>query len=54
MTTVKTYLRSQAVRTTEDFRVGEDGVYGIDWDSSWTAAHPPMCRESMFPCLSWG
>ncbi|MCC2876890.1 alpha/beta hydrolase [Lachnoclostridium pacaense] len=35
MTTVKTYLRSQAVRTTEDFRVGEDGVYGIDWDSSY-------------------
>lgn len=37
MTTVKTFLRSQAVRTTEEFHVGRDGVYGVDWDSSYCA-----------------
>ena len=34
-TTVHTFLRSQAVRTTEDYHVGEDGVYGIDWESTY-------------------
>lgn len=54
MTTVKTFLRSQAVRTTEDFQVGEDGVYGIDWDSSYcctpanvTGIHTPMLVMGM-------
>ena len=54
MTTVKTFLRSQAVRTTEEFHVGEDGVYGVDWDSSYccppgnvTGIHVPMLAVGM-------
>lgn len=54
MTTVKTFLRSQAVRTTEEFHVSEDGVYGINWDSSYccppgnvTGIHVPMLAMGM-------
>lgn len=35
ITTVKNYLSSYAVRTTEDYGYGEDGVRGIDWESSY-------------------
>lgn len=34
-TTVKKYLSSYALRTTEDYGFNEDSVYGIDWDSSY-------------------
>ena len=34
--TVKGFLSSQALRTTEDFAVTEDDVLGIDWNSSYS------------------
>ncbi len=33
--TIRTYLNSSAVRTTEDFGYDEDSMYGIDWLSSY-------------------
>ena len=33
--TVKNYLTSYAVRTLDDYGYGEDGVWGIDWESSY-------------------
>lgn len=33
--TVKNYLSSYAVRTLEDYGYGEDGVWGVDWASSY-------------------
>lgn len=33
--TVKNYLTSYAVRTLDSYGYGEDGVWGIDWDSSY-------------------
>lgn len=34
-TTIRTYLSSSAVRTTEDYGYNEDSVQGIDWTSSY-------------------
>lgn len=34
--TVKNYLSSYAVRTTAEYGYGEDGVWGIDWGSSYS------------------
>ena len=34
-TTVKTFLRSKAVRVSADFRYDETTLYGVDWDSSY-------------------
>lgn len=34
--TVRNYLSSYAVRTQEDYGYGEDGVWGIDWESSYS------------------
>lgn len=53
MTTVKTYLRSQAVRAEADFRVGEDGVYGIDWDSCYCCT-PSNVTGIRVPALIMG
>ncbi len=36
-TTVRGFLSSQAIRTTEDFHIGEDGVYGVDFNSSYAS-----------------
>ena len=35
--TVYNYLSSYAVKTTEDYGYGEDGVTGIDWHSTWNS-----------------
>lgn len=37
--TIRNYLSSYAVRTTEDYGYGEDSVWGIDWASSYNC--PP-------------
>lgn len=34
VTTIKTYLSSNCVRTTQDYAVREDGITGIDYDSA--------------------
>jgi hypothetical protein len=34
--TVRTYLNSSAVRTTDNFGYNEDSLYGIDWSSSYS------------------
>ncbi|MDR1901897.1 MAG: hypothetical protein LBQ88_06425 [Treponema sp.] len=39
ITTVRNYLDSYAVRTTEDYGYNEDSVFGIDWASAWNC--PP-------------
>ncbi len=35
--TVRGFLSSQALRTTEEFAVKEDGIYGVDWNSSYAS-----------------
>lgn len=52
--TVRNYLSSYAVRTTEDYGYGEDSVWGIDWASSYncppgnvTGIHVPMLVMGM-------
>lgn len=52
--TVRNYLTSYAVRTTEDYGYGEDGVWGIDWSSSYncppgnvTGIHVPILVMGM-------
>lgn len=35
--TVKGFLSSQAIRTTKDFAVREDGIVGVDWNSSYAS-----------------
>lgn len=35
--TVKGFLSSQALRTTDDFAVLEDGILGVDWNSSYAS-----------------
>lgn len=35
ITTVRCYLSGQSVLAEEDFHVGDDGVYGVDWNSSY-------------------
>lgn len=35
ITTVRTFLKSSAVRVTEAYGYNEDSLYGIDWDSSY-------------------
>lgn len=35
--TVRGFLSSQAIRTTEDFAITEDDVLGVDWDSSYAS-----------------
>lgn len=52
--TVRNYLSSYAVRTTEDYGYGEDGVWGIDWASSYncppgnvTGIHVPLLVMGM-------
>ena len=45
MTTARTFLCSRAVRTTEDYHVSTDGIYGIDWDSCY------CCTPSNVPFI---
>lgn len=52
--TVMNYLTSYAVRTLDDYGYGEDGVRGIDWDSSYccpvgnvTKIHVPLLVMGM-------
>ncbi len=35
--TIKGFLSSQAIRTTEDFAVKADGIVGVDWNSSYAS-----------------
>ncbi len=53
ITSVKTYLSAQAVRTTEDFRYDESHIYGIDWDSSYCCT-PGNMRHVKAPLLLMG
>jgi hypothetical protein len=51
--TVRTYLNSSAVRTTEDFGYNEDSLYGIDWVSSYSCTPGNMMGVSA-PTLLMG
>lgn len=53
MLTVRNYLYSYAVRTKEDYGYGEDGVWGIDWSSSYSCP-PGNMREIHVPLLVMG
>lgn len=37
-TTVRTFLKSSAIKTLNDFHYDESGIYGIDWDSCYCTA----------------
>lgn len=52
-TTVRGYLNSFAVRTTPDFAYGEDGVRGIDWESTY-AVTPGNVGHITVPTLVMG
>lgn len=51
--TVKGFLSSQAIRTTEDFAITEDDVLGVDWDSSY-ASPISNIRHIRVPALFMG
>ena len=53
ITSVKTYLSAQTVRTTEDFGYDETHIYGIDWDSSYCCT-PGNMRHVKVPLLLMG
>jgi hypothetical protein len=53
ITTVRNYLTSYAVRTTEDYGYDEDSVFGIDWSSSWNCV-PENIRGVTVPLLIMG
>ena len=53
ITSVKTYLSAQAVRTTEEFGYDETHIYGIDWDSSYCCT-PGNMRHVKAPLLLMG
>lgn len=52
-TTVRGYLNTYAVRVTPDFGYGEDGVRGIDWNSSY-AVTPGNVAGITVPTLAMG
>jgi len=52
-TTVRTYLNSFAVRTTEEYSYGEDSIQGIDWSSSYSCT-PGNVQEISAPLLVMG
>ena len=51
--TVRTYLNSSAVRTTDNFGYNEDSMYGIDWLSSYNCTPGNMMGVSA-PLLVMG
>ncbi len=51
--TVRNYLYSYAIRTEADFGYGEDGVWGIDWSSSYSCP-PGNMRGIHAPLLVMG
>ena len=53
ITSVKTYLSAQAVRTTGDFHYDETHIYGIDWDSTYCCT-PGNMRGVQAPLLLMG
>ena len=53
ITSVKTYLSAQAVRTTEEFGYDESKIYGIDWDSTYCCT-PGNMRGVKAPLLLMG
>lgn len=53
VTTVRTFLRSSAVLTTEDLHYDESGIYGVDWDSSYCTG-PGNAAHIKVPMLLMG
>lgn len=53
ITTAKNFLTNSAVQTTEDYRIGEDGVVGIDWSSSYNCG-PGNIQYISVPTLAMG
>jgi len=51
--TVRTYLNSSAVRTTDDFGYDEDSMYGVDWLSSYNCT-PGNIMDVSAPLLVMG
>ena len=51
--TIRTYLNSYAVRTTDNYGYNEDSVYGIDWLSSYSCTPGNMMGVSA-PLLVMG
>jgi len=51
--TIRTFISSNAVRTTENYSVTEDGIYGIDYDSSYSCT-PGNIQYISSPILIMG
>lgn len=51
--TVYNYLTSYAVRTLDDYGYGEDGVWGVDWDSTYNCP-PGNVKHIRVPSLFMG
>lgn len=51
--TVRNYLTSYAVRTLDDYGYGEDGVWGVDWDSTYSCP-PGNVKHIRVPSLFMG
>jgi hypothetical protein len=51
--TVRTYLNSSAVRTTEDYGYNEDSLFGIEWSSSYNCT-PGNMMDVSAPLLVMG
>lgn len=51
--TVKEFLNTYAIRVTDDFGYGEDGVRGIDWSSNYACA-PGNVKGITVPLLTMG
>jgi pimeloyl-ACP methyl ester carboxylesterase len=52
-TSVEGFLSTYAIRTTADYHYGEDGIEGIDWDSTY-AATPSNVAHVAVPTLVMG
>ena len=52
-TTVRTFLTNWAIRVTDDFEVDEDGVHGVEWNSSYSST-PGNVQGMSVPLLVMG
>lgn len=52
-TTVKSFLKSSAIRVNENFGYDESGIYGVDWDSSYCTG-PGNAAHISAPMLLMG
>jgi hypothetical protein len=53
ITSVKNFLREDAVRVSDEYDYGEDGMHGIEWQNTYTSA-PSNIRFISAPILTMG